>query len=114
MKCPHCTNKFTRHEEKETDVSIGTKLFEILFRNECDSVVLVTGDTDLSTSVKTAKQPFPDKDIRFAFPYRRTNLELKQIAPNSFKIHRNSYVRHQFPDPFELPDGTQINKPVSW
>ena len=113
IRCSH-GGKITRHEEKETDVAIASKMFEILFKDECDSVVLVTGDTDLAPAAKTAKCLFPDKRIIFAFPYGRKNDELAQIAPSSFKIHSRSYIQHQFPDPFTLSDGTIIRKPSSW
>ena len=113
IRCSH-GGKIIRHEEKETDVAIASKMFEILVKDECDSVVLVTGDTDLTPAVKTAKHLFPDKHIIFAFPYRRKNEELAQIAPGSFRIHSHTYIKHQFPDPFTLSDKTIIPKPSSW
>jgi len=113
IRCSH-GGEITRYEEKETDVAIASKMFEVLSKDECDSVVLVTGDTDLAPAVKTAKHLFPDKHIIFAFPYRRKNDELAQIAPGSFKIRSGHYIQHQFPDPFPLSDGTIIPKPSSW
>ncbi len=112
--CPHCKKRIIRHEEKETDVAIAIKLSEMLFNNECDTLVLMTGDTDLSPAIKNTKRLFPDKTIIFAFPYKRANAELAQIAPGSFKIHKGSYVRHQFPSRVVLRDGTYIEKPDSW
>lgn len=85
-----------------------------MFKNTCDTAVLVTGDTDLAPAVATCKELFPAKAMRFAFPYRRHNQELKALLPGSFKIHHGSYVRHLFPDPVQLPDGTKICKPASW
>ncbi|MFQ5814497.1 MAG: NYN domain-containing protein [Anaerolineae bacterium] len=114
IKCPHCGNQIIRHEEKETDVAIVSKMFEVLLNDECDCVVLVTGDTDLAPAVKTAKRLFPHKQIVFAFPYRRKNDELAQIAPKSFKMGRGNYALHQLPDPFPLSDGTKVAKPTSW
>jgi len=113
-KCPRCNARLTRHEEKETDVAIASKMFEVLANDECDSIVIMTGDTDLAPAVRTAKHVFPAKHILFAFPYRRKNEELAQIAPGSFKMHRGNYVQHQFPDPFPLSDGTVIPRPSSW
>ena len=110
---PH-GGKMTRHEEKETDVAIASKMFEVLFNDECDTVVPITGDTDLAPAVETAKRLFPDKSIIFAFPYRRKNDELAQMAPGSFKIHTSSYSKHQFPDPLTLSDGATIPKPSGW
>jgi len=114
INCPHCKKQITRHEEKETDVAIGAKLFEILHENECDTVVIITGDTDLAPAISAAKRLFPSKTILFTFPFRRKNDELAQIAPKSFRMHKDSYVRHQFPNPVVLPDGTQIYKPSTW
>ena len=114
ITCPYCRKQIIRYEEKETDVAIGVKLIEILSNNECDAAILMTGDTDLVSAVKSAKRLSSNKTVLFAFPYNRKNAELVQIAPSSFKIHKNSYVRYQFPDPFILPDGTQINKPEGW
>lgn len=111
--CSH-GGQIIRHEEKETDVAIASKMLEVLFKDECDSVVLVTGDTDLTPAVKTAKHLFPDKHIIFAFPFARKNKELAKLAPGSFKIRRPKYIEHQFPDPFTLSDKTIVPKPSSW
>ena len=103
-----------RHEEKETDVAIASQLFEVLHTGICDCVVIVTGDTDFAPAVRTTKRLFPNKHIIFAFPYKRKNEELAILAPGSFKIPKRNYIKHQFPDPFELSDGTKISKPSSW
>lgn len=114
ITCKHCEHKFKRQEEKETDVAMASKLFEILFKDKCDTVVVVTGDTDIVPAIKTSKTLFPGKSIRFVFPYGRTSGELGKLAPGSFDIHPQQYLRHQFTNPFRLPNGTTINKPPSW
>lgn len=83
-------------------------------KDKCDTAILVTGDTDLAPAVETCKGLFPAKAMRFVFPYRRRNQELKALLPGSFKIHAGSYIQHLFPDPVHLPDGTEIAKPASW
>lgn len=113
VTCP-LRGKFIKHEEKETDIAIAARLFEVMFNNKCDAVVLLTGDTDLTPAVKASTSLFPSKTILFAFPYRRYNRELKLLLPGSFKIHAKTYVRHLFPDPVHLPDGSRIHKPTSW
>jgi len=116
IKCPNpsCGKIFTKHEEKETDVAIAVKLIEIFIVDECDTAVLVTGDTDLAPSVKTADRLYPSKKILFAFPYGRKNRELSKLAPGSFGINKNQYVKYQLPDPFQHSDGTIISKPAVW
>ncbi len=103
-----------RHEEKETDVAIAAKLFELFINDECDTAVLVTGDTDLAPAVKVASQAFPNKTIGFAFPYRRKTKELASLVPLSFVMDGRRYVAHQFPDPVTLLDGRVLSKPPNW
>ena len=110
----YCAGELRRYEEKETDVAIAVKLLELLFTDSCDTAMLVTGDTDLAPAVRAAQRLFPEKDVRFAFPYRRHNKELKDLAPKSFIIGSGSYSKHQFADPFVLSDGRKIDKPSHW
>jgi hypothetical protein len=103
-----------RHEEKETDVAIAAKLFELLVKDECDTAILVTGDTDLAPACRTARELFPHKRIGFAFLYNRKNDELAALASLWFVMDENQYVSHQFPDPLILPGGEEVAKPASW
>lgn len=75
IKCPNpkCNNAFVRYEEKETDVAIASKLLEIFFVNECDTAVLVTGDTDLAPAFRTANRLFPKKHMLFPIRERTWN-----------------------------------------
>ncbi len=113
-RCVHCGNKIKQYEEKETDVAVAAKLLELVFTDACDAVVLVTGDTDLAPAVRTAQNSFPEKDIRFALPYKRHNNELRKMAPHSFTIGKEAYLNHQFSDPHQLTSEEMVNKPASW
>jgi len=112
--CPLCHQEFTRHEEKETDIAVASKLLETFIKNECDTAVLMTGDTDLIPAVKTARSICPQKVVLFAFPYNRKNKELAQLAPGSFRIKADRYISCQFPNPVELSEGKLIYKPLKW
>lgn len=112
--CDKCRSTILKHEEKETDVAIAIKVIEIFHNDDCDTAVLVTGDTDLSPAIRKSKVLFPDKRIVFAFPYRRKNRELALLAPGSFLIKRTQYIKHQLPNPVVLKDGRKIVKPKSW
>lgn len=114
VHCRTCNQDNPHFEEKETDVAISVKLMEILLKDEADTVVLVTGDTDLAPAVKTAAGLFPSKQICFAFPYRRKNKELAQLAPKHFQIRKERYPAHQFPDSVVLPNGKSVSKPTGW
>jgi uncharacterized LabA/DUF88 family protein len=114
MKCPSCGYQYNKYEEKETDVAIAIKLLELFITDSCDTAVLMTGDTDLAPAVRTANTLFPSKKVVFAFPYRRHNQELRNLAPGSFDIGKQQYIRHQLSNPYVLSDGTEIHKPNSW
>ncbi len=112
--CEKCKSMILKHEEKETDVAIAIKLQEIFLTDACDTAVIVSGDTDLSPAIRSCKKLFKDKKVVFAFPYARKNKELAALAPDSFSLSRNQYIRHQLSDPTTLKDGRVINKPSSW
>lgn len=112
--CPECRKTSKKHEEKETDVAISIKLFELLHCNKGDVFILITGDTDITPAIKTCKSLFPLKEILFAFPYRRKNNELADLAPGSFTIRSGQYSNHLFDDPYTLSNGRRIHKPSTW
>lgn len=112
--CDKCKSTIIKHEEKETDVAIAVKLLEVFSTNECDTAVIMTGDTDLSPAVKTSQTLFPDKNVIFAFPYARKNKELASLSPKSFSINQKQYIKYQLPNPFVLKNGEKVYKPNSW
>lgn len=115
VHCILCNRDFIKHEEKETDVSISVKVLELLYENACDSIVIMSGDTDIAPAVRFAIAKFPEADVRFAFPYKRRNDELKMLAPKSFKIKKDRYQNNQLSNPLVLSDGvTILHKPLSW
>lgn len=111
---PFCSVIIKRAEEKETDVAIASKVFEILFTRAADVVVLVSGDTDLLPAIRTARSLFPGNQIAVIFPYRRHNDSLRRAVGKSFKVKRDVYGKFQLPNPIVLPSGHTIRKPERW
>ncbi|MFP4476718.1 MAG: NYN domain-containing protein [Desulfatibacillaceae bacterium] len=112
--CPSCKHKWFNHEEKETDVAISVKLVEIFVESDCNMAVILSGDTDIAPAVRSVNKIFSKNRVIFAFPYRRKNKMLEQLAPGSFKIKSSAYKFNQFSDPYRCKDGTIIHKPTSW
>jgi uncharacterized LabA/DUF88 family protein len=108
------TVTFNRAEEKETDVAIATRRFELLHTGAADAVVLVTGDTDLLPAIRTARTLFPAARIAICFPYKRHNEELRRAVAQSFKVKKEQYAKFQLPDPVVLPNGKALHKPPRW
>jgi len=112
--CKNCSKKFTAYEEKETDVAIAVKVFELFSKDLYDTIVIVSGDTDLSPVIQSCKSIFPTKEVVFSFPYARKNKELIKLAPKSFSINPKQYLKHQFSNPYVLSNGKKIFKPKNW
>ncbi len=96
MVCPQCGRRFVGWEEKETDVAIGARLLEYVCRAECETAVLVTGDTDLVPAMHAARRLNPARRLIVLQPYRRANRELVRSADGAMAIRATSYARHQF------------------
>jgi len=111
--CKECSQPFITHEEKKTDVAIGSKIIEIATRNTCDVIAIVSGDTDLIPAMELAKQINPSITIIVFFPYRRTNDELKEYADLTFSMKPSKYRNSQFKGIVRTPNG-QIAKPSHW
>jgi len=114
IQCPHCSQNVVRREEKETDVAIASKLLEVFHLNQCDTAMIVTGDTDIVPAFRTAQRLFPHKHIGFLLPYKRHNKEITLLNPLHFLVPKEAYARHQFSDPFVTSAGKPIAKPPSW
>jgi uncharacterized LabA/DUF88 family protein len=95
--CPFCGHRFATFEEKETDVAIGATMTRLVCDDACDTVVLVTGDTDLVPAFRAARDRDPSKTLAVMFPYRRANAELKAVADVALSIKATTYTRHQLP-----------------
>lgn len=111
--CLGCGVQWTEGLEKETDVAIASKVMELLHRDECDILVLVTGDSDYAPAVSTAHRLFPMKEICFLFPYKRKSKELAKMG-RSWKITPDRYAKHQLPDRCRVAPATYVDKPVNW
>jgi len=114
IRCHSCQTDNIHYEEKETDVAISVRMLELLFTEKADTVVLVSGDTDLAPAVRTAQQLFSTKEICFAFPYKRKNSELAKMVTCHFRIRSKQFLKHQLPDPVVLSSGRKIYKPKEW
>ena len=58
--CSKCKSFHIRYEEKETDVAIAVMLTRLCLLNEVDTVVLITGDTDVAPAVRMVKSCCPE------------------------------------------------------
>lgn len=114
VRCPGCGEMIRRHEEKETDVALGIRLVELLWLGRCDAVFLVTGDSDLTPALRTARLNFPTLPLYCGLPYGRSSFDLRNAVDVCFKIRKERYAACQLPSPFRLADGRCVEKPAHW
>jgi uncharacterized LabA/DUF88 family protein len=114
VRCPHCKTVFKRAEEKETDVAIAAKLFEVLMTGEASIAVVITGDTDFRPAISTARRLFPQNPVGIITPFLRHTTEMQEIGDFHFKVSQRLVHASQFPNPLRLPDGRVLVKPAGW
>jgi len=110
--CHLCKGTLKKHEEKQTDVSIGIKILELCILDECDIIGLVSGDTDLIPAISTAQRLFPAKEIVIFAPGARISKELKKTVKRTFNMNSAVYNKHSFPQRINH-NGNIIQNPFS-
>lgn len=113
-KCPKCGASYLGYEEKETDVAIAARIMELAISRECETIAVVTGDTDILPAIRTARRIAPAKTLWVASPFRRYHRALREQAQNWFRIRPQAYLAHQLPEAVAAPDGKVIRKPPAW
>ncbi|MBK8001721.1 MAG: NYN domain-containing protein [Verrucomicrobia bacterium] len=63
-----CRKVYVVPEEKKTDVNIAIEILSDAFANHCDSIVLVSGDSDAQPAIEWVKRHYPAKRILVYIP----------------------------------------------
>lgn len=111
--CSGCRMVMKKHEEKETDVAISVKMMELCFTDACDTLVVVSGDTDLAPPMRAVRRLFPEKRLAVILPFKRHNNELKQLSDIHVRLKADRYTKFQFSDPCDVM-GRRLAKPAGW
>lgn len=108
-----CGEEYQATVEKQTDVNIALKLFEIYHLDQSDGCILISGDSDLVESLNTCKRLFPVKKTAAFFPYRRWNEELSKSAHIRVRLEVKDYKDCLFAPEFSI-SGTTYKCPREW
>jgi hypothetical protein len=111
--------RFYTHEEKQTDVAIGVKMYRAACQEAVQKIVLVSNDTDFVPALKEIAQDFPSIRLKVYAPVSENwNLPsaVREIVTQKHHKHLSlsQIEMSQLPDPIQLPDGTTISKPPTW
>jgi len=112
--CNLCHRYFWTVEEKQTDVNIALKLFQLAVQDVYDKAIIISGDTDLLPSVKAVQATFPTKTIGVVIPIGRASEDFKNNADFHFKMKEHQLQASRFPDTILLKDGSKLECPPSW
>ena len=112
-RCRKCYKEYKTFEEKETDVNIALYLLKMAFQDKFDKFFLLTGDTDLTPSVKMVREYFPNKKSHIILPIHSLSSSLKYVADENSKVKIRHLENSLFPDTISLESGT-IFKPKGW
>jgi len=118
-QCQHKGSRFFQMpEEKHTDVNIGINMLHDAVFDECERLVLVSGDSDLAPAISMIKKLTPQKEI-FVYipannPQRGYATEIRGLADKSRTLPNALFSKAQFPHSIRDGNNQPIIKPVGW
>ena len=112
--CTRCGRTFISREEKQTDVNIALRLFELAVQGRYDKAIIVSGDTDLIPAIKAVHRTFPQKTVGVVIPIARASEDLKNQADFYHKMKLKHLISSRFDDDHKMADGHILSCPVNW
>lgn len=114
VSCNKCGRTWHDQEEKMTDVSIATEMLCDAYDGLCDTLILISGDSDLVPPIRKILAMEVPKRVIVAFPPRRRGSELAQIATGQRQIEKGHLRKSQLPGEVEGHNGFMLKKPTEW
>ena len=117
MRIPsnHCPQILGRYS---TDVNIAIHMVDDAYQNECENLVLVSGDSDLVPGVRLIRSRFQSKKVIVYVPARAPQrghaVELRTAAHVERLLPLNMMPKMQFPRRVPDGSGSYIIKPSEW
>lgn len=110
-----CGKVYMHWEEKQTDVSLAIKIVEDCHNEECNKIVLVSGDSDFLPPLKLVKKIYTDKELMVLFPPTKftssiNNLGITCLSMDKYKPRWN---RAKMDDVVDA-NGKIYRKPIEW
>ncbi|HVO63479.1 MAG TPA: NYN domain-containing protein [Terriglobales bacterium] len=113
-RCPECGEHIRTFEEKQTDVNIAIRLFELAVQDQYDKAIIISGDTDLIPAVKAVQKTFPAKKVGIVLPISRASEDLKKQVDFHHKMRIHHLEASRFPDKVVLSESVCIECPNPW
>lgn len=114
VECFTCKAKWRMPEEKMTDVNIAVEMMVDSFRDQWDTALLSSGDSDLVAPITNVRRMLPEKRVVVVFPPNRHSVQLQKVAHAYFTIGRRKLAVSQLPETVRKADGFELTRPVEW
>ncbi|MBU3741566.1 MAG: NYN domain-containing protein [Candidatus Kapabacteria bacterium] len=108
---------FTR-EEKGSDVNLAVTMLNDAWRDEYDTALVLSNDSDLREPVRMVCNELGKKVVIGFVPQdsNRVNVSerLKDVASGVFHVRWSMLRRNQLPETVSTSNGSVVTKPVGW
>jgi uncharacterized LabA/DUF88 family protein len=111
--CRRCGHRYTRYEEKETDVAIATTIVRDAAQKRFDVAMLMSADSDMLPALAIAQQLHASLFVLPAFPPKRNSDEVKRAFPAATHIGKAKVRQSQLPDTV-VAEGRKLTRPDKW
>jgi 6-hydroxy-3-succinoylpyridine 3-monooxygenase len=115
-----CGERYLTPEEKKTDVNMAVHLLDDAMRGVVDSMVIVSGDSDIEPAVQWVRRNHASIKITVYIPAipaeqpHRRNDFYSTIGVNCRFLPLNRLGHHQLPIYVDLGNGEKVSRPFSW
>jgi uncharacterized LabA/DUF88 family protein len=113
-RCRTCRSSWKVYEEKETDVSIAVALLEHGVRNDFDTALILSADSDLCPAVRALRRLRPNVRIIAAFPPRRSSGDLRLAVDAALTVGDAKIRQSQLPLAVVTNGGLTLKRPPHW
>ncbi len=113
-QCQKCGFRVLVPNEKKTDVNIATEMMTDAFQDNCDTLILVSADSDLTGPLEAISKLFPDKSLVVAFPPKRFSVELQKLATGCLYLKQGKFQNCQLSDKVKTKSGFVVERPEKW
>lgn len=122
VECPRRL-KYRVPEEKKTDINIAVNLIDDALSGAVDSIVIVSGDSDMEPAIEWVRKKYPQIKITVYIPVipeladeakERRNDHYIQMGVTCKPLPLADLPRHQLPKTIRLTPTETVSRPDEW
>ena len=112
--CRKCHRHYSTFEEKKTDVNIAVEILKSTVKDEFDTALIVSGDSDLVPVVEAVRGLFPTKRVGVVIPINGRATLLKQVCDFHMKMKEKHLRSALLPNEMDIGGNITLRQPLSW